>query len=71
MSDVKPKFSRGRKMHVLDGTGFGFYVDGNPPGGTTRYLMSGKEAQNSTNIIALIEALKGRKATADEISNVE
>jgi hypothetical protein len=71
MSDEKSKFSSGRKMNVPDGTGFGFYVGGNPPGGVTRYLMRGADALKAENIIKLFEALKGRKATPKEIANVE
>jgi len=58
-------------MDVPPGTGFGFYVGGSPPGGITRYLMSGTDALNPENIIKLFEALKGRKATQEEIANVE
>jgi hypothetical protein len=70
MSDEKPKFSRGKKMNVPDGTGFGFGFGGES-GGITRYLMSGADAQKPENIIKLFEAIKGRKATAEEIANVE
>jgi hypothetical protein len=67
MSDEKPKFSRGRKMNIPDGTGFG--VVGMMSG--ERYLMSGADALNPENFIKLFEALKGRKATQEEIANVE
>jgi hypothetical protein len=71
MSDENPKFSRGRKMDIPPGTGFCFYVGGSPPGGITRYLVSGADGLKAENIIKLFEALKGRKATRTEIANVE
>jgi hypothetical protein len=57
-------------MDVPPGTGFcfGFGGDG---GGVTRYLMSGADAQKAANIIKLFEQIKGRKATLEEIENVE
>jgi hypothetical protein len=58
-------------MDVPSGTGLGFSVGGNPPGGITRYLMSGAEALKAENVIKLFEALKGRKATPEEIASVE
>jgi hypothetical protein len=71
MSDEKPKFSRGRKMDIPPGTDFGFSVGGSPPGGITRYLMSEADALKAKNVIALFEAIKCRKATPEEIANVE
>jgi hypothetical protein len=37
----------------------------------TRYLMSGADAQKAENIVALFEAIKGRKATDEERADVE
>jgi hypothetical protein len=56
-------------MDAPPGTSFGFGFGGD--GGITRYLMSGKEAQQAANVIALFEALKGRKATPEEIASVD
>jgi hypothetical protein len=67
MSEEKPKFSRGRKMNIPDGTGFGIVG----MMGGERYLMSGPEAQKTENIIKLFEQIKDRKATPGAIANVE
>ena len=57
-------------MDVPPGTGFGFGFGGDG-GGITRYLMSGADALKAENIIKMFEAIKGRKATTEEIANVE
>jgi hypothetical protein len=54
-------------MNIPDGTGFG--IVGMMSG--ERYLMSGADALNPENFIKLFEALKGRKATQEEITNVD
>jgi hypothetical protein len=65
--------TRGRPSSMPHGTGFGFFMPRplKKPGGITRYLMSGADALKAENIIALFEAIKGRKATPQEIANVE
>jgi len=50
-------------MDIPPGTGFGFCVGGTPPGGITRYLMSGADALKTESVIKLFEALNDRKAT--------
>ena len=61
-----PTTAYGKPSAVPAGTGFG--IIGMESG--TRYLMSGAEAQQAENIIALFEQLKGRPATAEERAEV-
>jgi hypothetical protein len=58
-------------MAVPTGAGFGFYVGGSPSSGITQYLMNGADALKAVNIFKLFEAIKGRKATPQEIANME
>jgi hypothetical protein len=62
-----PTTKRGRASQLPLGTGIG--ITGMTSG--ERYLMSGADAQNAKNIIALFEAIKGRKATDEERADVE
>jgi hypothetical protein len=60
-----PSTKWGKPMQIPEGTRFG---TGTVSG--TRHLMSGREAQQAENIVALFEAIKGRKAMAEEMANV-
>jgi hypothetical protein len=62
-----PSTKWGKPMQIAEGTGVG--ISGLTSG--KRYLMSGADVQKAENIIALFEAIKGRKATAEEIANME
>jgi hypothetical protein len=60
-----PSTKWGKPMQIPEGTGFGTGIVSG-----TRHLMSGREAEQAENIVALFEAIKGRKATTEEIANV-
>jgi hypothetical protein len=68
-----PTTQRGRPSSTPLGTGFGFFMPrpSRKSKGITRYLMSGADALKVENIVTLFEQLNGRKATPEEIANVE